>query len=84
MYELIFGAMDIPREVLDLLDTVEDRVCKNMTDTEKDAYDVGVHNTLNALRALLELDELPKVHISGLKEVTEMDIEELEDRFLNN
>lgn len=84
MSELIFSVMDVPREVLDLLDTVEDKVCKNMTDTEKDAYDVGVHNTLNALRTLLELDELPKVHVPGLKEVVEMDIEELEDRFLNN
>lgn len=84
MNELIFGAMDIPREVLDLLDTVEDKVCKNMIGTEKDAYDVGVRNTLNALRALLELDDDPTVHVPGLKEVVEMDIEELEERFLNN
>lgn len=84
MYELIFSAMDVPREVLDLLDSVEDKVCKSMTDTEKEAYDCGVHNTLNALRTLLELDEEPTVHVPGLKEVIEMDIEELEDRFLNN
>jgi hypothetical protein len=84
MSELIFSAMDVPREVLDLLDGVEDKVCKNMTDTEKDAYDFGVRNTLNALRALLELDDEPTVHVPGLKEVVEMDIEELEERFLNN
>lgn len=84
MSELIFSAMDVSREVLDLLDGVEDKVCKNMTDTEKDAYDFGVHNTLNALRALLELDDDPTVHVPGLKEVVEMDIEELEERFLNN
>ena len=82
MDELIFNAMDVPRRVLDLLDEVEDRVCKGMTDTEKEAYDFGVRNTLNVMRSLLELDEEPTVHVPGLKEIVEMDVEELENRFL--
>lgn len=81
---MIFNAMDIPKEVLKLLDSVEDMVCESMTDTEKEAYDFGIHNTLNALRALLKLDGEPTVHVPSLKEIVEMDIEELEDRFLNN
>lgn len=82
MNELLFSAMDIPNEALKILKKVEDKICKGMTDTEKEAYNFGVHTILNLLKGLLELDEEPVVHMSGLNEIIEMSIEELEEIFL--
>lgn len=84
MDELIFSVMDIPREVSKLLAVVEDMTCSGMTDTEKEAYNFGVRNALNALQSLLELNDTITVHSPGLKESVEMDVKKLEDRFLNN
>lgn len=82
MDELLFSAMDVPNEVEKLLKKVENSVCKGMTDSERKAYGFGVSNTLSATRSLLELDEEPAVHVPGLNELQEMDIEELEEIFL--
>lgn len=82
MNELIFNGMDIPNEVVKLLKKVENEICNEMNDSEKTAFKLGVGNTLAILRTLLEMDEEPTVHIAGLKEIEEMDIMELEERFL--
>lgn len=82
MNELLFSAMDIPKEIQKLLDTVEESMCNGMTDSERKAYHCGVSNALSAARGLLELDEEPAVHVPGLDGLTEMDIEELEEIFL--
>ena len=82
MDEFLFSAMDIPNEVQKLLNKVEDDVCNGMTDSERKAYLFGAENVLSALQALLELDEEPTVHVSGLNEIIEMDITELEEIFL--
>ena len=54
-----------------------------MTEQERKAYDFGVATVLGLMRALLEIDEELAVHIKGLNEIQEMDIAELEERFLN-
>ena len=83
MNELIFNGMDISNEVVKHLKKVENEICNGMNDSEKTAFKLGVGNTLAILRTLLEMDEEPVVHIQGLKGIEEMDIAELEGRFLN-
>lgn len=83
MNELLFTGMDIVAEVNKLLSRVKKSVCDGMTGDQELAYDMGIKNTLSALQGLLEFDEEPVVHISGLKVIEEMDIAELEERFLN-
>ena len=82
MNELIFNAMDVPNEVQKFLNKVENGICKGMSDAERKAYDFGVTTVMNVMRSLLEMDEEPVVHVSGLNEIEEMDVAELEERFL--
>ena len=82
MNELIFNAMDIPNEVEKSLKGFVKQICNGMNDSERQAFNLGVGNTLAMLRTLLEMDDEPVVHINGLKEIEEMDIAELEERFL--
>ena len=82
MNELLFNGMDIPNEVEKLLKKVVNQVCNGMNDSEKTAFNLGVGNTLAILRTLLEMDEEPAVHIKGLDGIEEMDIAELEEKFL--
>jgi hypothetical protein len=83
MDELIFSAMDVPDEVEKTLNKVMHKICCEMNDSEKRAFDYGVNTTLAILRSLLELDEEPAVHVSGLNELQEMTLEELEGIFLD-
>lgn len=83
MNELLFSAMDVPKEVEGLLKKIETGVCKGMTESERKAYDFGVSTVLNLTRQLLEMDEDIAVHIPGFDHMEEMDIAELEERFLN-
>ncbi len=82
MNELLFNGMDIPNEVGKLLKTVVNQVCNGMNESEKTAFNLGVGNTLAALRTLLEMDEDPVVHIPNLDVIEEVDVAELEDIFL--
>lgn len=82
MDELLFNGMDIISEVNKLLSRVKKSVCDGMTGDQELAYDLGIKNTLSVLQSLLELDEEPVVHISGLNEIEEMSIDELEEIFL--
>ena len=82
MNELLFNAMDVPNEVKKILDEKSDAICKEMTEQERKAYDFAVETVLGLIRALLEIDEEPAVHIKGLNEMQEMDIAELEGIFL--
>lgn len=83
MKELIFNAMDAPNEAKKILNEKSDAICNGMTEQERKAYDFAVATVLGLIRALLEIDELPVVHVKGLNEMQEMDIAELEERFLN-
>lgn len=82
MNELLFNGMDIPQEVEKSLKTVVNQVCNGMNDSERNAFNLGVGNTLAILRTLLEMDEEPVVHIPNHDVIEEMDIEELEEIFL--
>ena len=82
MNELLFNGMDIVVEVNKLLNPITKSTYNDLTGSQELAYDMGVKNTLNALKALLELDEEPVVHISGLNEIEEMSVEELENIFV--
>lgn len=83
MNELLFNAMDVPNQVEKSLNGFVNQICNGMNESEKQAFNLGVGNTLAMLRTLLEMDDEPVVHINGLKEIEEMDITELEERFLN-
>ena len=83
MNELLFNAMDVPNEAKKILDEKSDTICKGMTEQERKAYDFAVETVLGLTRALLEVDELPAVHVKGLNDMQEMDIADLEERFLN-
>jgi hypothetical protein len=83
MNELLFNAMDIPNEVEKFLKRYVNKLCNGMNESEKTAFNLGVGNTVAILRTLLEMDEEPVVHIPGLGDIEEMDIKELEERFLN-
>ena len=83
MNELLFSAMDVPKEVQKFLDKVENSICKGMTDSERKAYNFGVSTVMSVMRSLLVLDEDIAVHVPGLDHMEEMDIAELEERFLN-
>jgi hypothetical protein len=83
MNELLFNAMNIPNEVRKALDKTESSVCNGMTDSERKAYNLGISNALGVMRGLLELDEEPAIHIPSIKEIVEMDIEDLEKIFIN-
>lgn len=83
MDELLFSAIDVPNEIKKILDEKSDEICKGMTESERRAYDFAVETVLGLTRALLEIDELPAVHVKGLAQMQEMDISELEERFLN-
>lgn len=83
MNELLFNGMDIPNQVEKSLKGFVNQICNGMNESEKKAFDLGVGNTLAMLRTLLEMDDEPVVHIKDLEEIEEMDITELEERFLN-
>ena len=81
MNELLFNAMDVPNEIKKILNVKSDEICKGMTEHERKAYDFGVETVLGLTRFLLELEEVT-VHMPGLDHMEEMDIAELEERFL--
>lgn len=83
MSELLFSAMDVPNETKKILDDKSDDICKGMTEQERKAYDFAVETVLGLMRVLLEIDEEPAVHVKGLNQMQEMDIIELEERFLD-
>ena len=83
MDELLFNGMDIPNEAKKILDEKSDAICKGMTEQERKAYDFGVSTVLNLTRQLLEMDEDIAVHVPGFDHIEEMDIAELEERFIN-
>lgn len=83
MDELLFNGMDIPNETEKFLKRYMDKLCNEMNESEKMAFNLGVGNTLASLRSILEMDEEPVVHIKGLNEIEEMTLEELEEIFLD-
>lgn len=83
MNELLFTGMDILKQTRKLVEDASLKVCRGLTDMEKEIYFGGVANTLNALEGLLTLDGEPVVHIPNFDEIEEVDIAELEEIFLD-
>ena len=81
MEEIMFCAMDISKEVRNMLNKVADGVCAGMTDTEKKAYEVGVETTISAMIGLFESSDEPVVYVSNLEAPEEMTFEEIKKRF---
>lgn len=79
MNELYFIGMDIIEEVKTLSDLTAITCTDGMTESELDAYNLGIKNTLSALSALIDEDGMHIVNISGLDVATELTIDELEE-----
>jgi hypothetical protein len=82
MNKLIFNAMDVSKEVRDIIEIVNAGSCDCMTVSERKAYDCGVAQALSVLQGLLDFDEEPVVHVPGLDMMEEMTVEELEEIFI--
>ena len=78
MNELYFIGMDIVEEVK-AMSEISTIVCTNgMTESELSAYQLGIKNTISALKALIDEDGMMIVNISGLDIATELTIDDLE------
>lgn len=76
--EVLFMAMNIPAEVDKIIrKTFKNATCEGMNGDEYLAYTLGVNNTLNVLRAILNDDEDVVVHLPNINMPTEMDIDEI-------
>ena len=81
MNELYFIGMDIIEEVKTLSKFTVNTCTDGMTDSELSAYELGVKNTISALKALLDENGMSVVNIKGLDVATELTIDELEEYF---
>lgn len=81
MNELYFLGMDIIEEVKSIVNLSEIICTNGMTESELKAYQMGVANTLSALKAAIREDDIPVVDISGLEIPTELSIDELEEYY---
>ena len=62
--KLTFTGMNIEKSVESLVKTtLKDTTCNGMTECEFNAYEMGIENTLSALRAILDTDR-PVVNIN--------------------
>lgn len=72
---LIFDVMDIHKETKKWLESIE-KPTANMLPNEKAAYELGVRQTLTALKLLLYYSENYPLHYSGVDGIVEMDVED--------
>jgi len=80
MNELYFMGLDVAAETKTLVNFTTSTCTEGMTESELKAYNLGVKNTLAALKSALE-DEAIVVNIDGMKIPTEMNFEDLKDYF---
>ena len=64
--EISVEMVDILEEMKALNKKISDSVCANMTDEQKKCYDLGVQNTMSALKGIVNTDECDG---KGTKEV---------------
>lgn len=79
MNELYFLGMDIATETKKLMNITTIAFTDGMTESELRAYKLGVENTISALKAVMEEDEVVVVNINGMDIPTELTVEELEN-----
>ena len=78
MDELYFLGMDVVEETKTLADLTMLTCTAGMTDSELQAYRLGVINTISALKTVLESDDMAVINIEGLEVSTELSIDEVE------
>jgi DNA relaxase NicK len=77
LQDILLTGMDIPKEVSLLLHTVEASTINGMTANEYKAYQMGVENTLSAIKAILGQDDHIVFHLEGHGCMEEFDLDEL-------
>ena len=83
MKELYFLGMDIVEEVKNIIHLSEDICTDGMTESELQAYKMGVSNTISALEGMVRENDIPVIDISGMEIATELSIDEVENYYLN-
>ena len=75
----MFVGMDVIAQTQGLVyETLTNGTCEGMDANEYKAYEMGIQNTLSALRAILETDDAAyAVHMNGLDFQMEFDLEDL-------
>ena len=83
MNELYFLGMDIVEETRAISKFSEILCTDGMTESELKAYELGIENTLSALKASLATEgNLVVINIEGLDIPTELTIDELQEYYL--
>lgn len=72
--DVLLTGMDIPNETRKILSKFT--VTDGMTESELRAYKMGVENTLRAMRALINLDQIV-FHLEGHDCIEEFDLDDL-------
>ena len=78
MNELYFLGIDVAEEVQKFSDITTITCTNGMTDSELSAYKLGVINTIAAMKAVLQNDDMAIINIEGLDVPTELSIYEVE------
>ena len=81
MSELYFLGMDIIEEVKHMVDATELACTEGMTESELNAYRLGVQNVLAALDTTVCDTDLIVANINGMDIPTELSVDELEEFF---
>jgi hypothetical protein len=72
--DILLTGMDIPNETRKLLSRFT--VTDGMTEGELKAYEMGVENTIRAIQALINIDQIV-FHLEGNDCIEEFDIDDL-------
>lgn len=72
--ELLFTGMDVPNETRKFLNKFV--MTHGMTDSERQAYEKGIEDTLRATRSLLEMHR-PVFHAAGYDVIEQLDLDDL-------
>ena len=72
--DILLTGMDIPNETRKLLSRFT--VTDGMTESELKAYKMGVENTIRAMQALINLDQIV-FHLEGNDCIEEFDLDDL-------
>lgn len=83
MNELYFLGMDIVEETKTLVDFTTATCTNGMTENELKAYKMGIDNTVSALKAVLQSDDMAVVNIEGFEVPTELSVDEVEEYYIS-
>ena len=81
MDELFFVGMDIVEETKNIIHAATPDCTRGMTDSELKAYNLGITNTLSALKGVVYTDSINSfaLHIDGFEIPTEFTYDDLVD-----